>query len=268
VLPDLTGCANLYPDGSAYLRYLGGRVTRSIRAASAATGPPSTRPGPSMVNDGLVAAGRMGDPRFRQQQLDGLRLPHIAPVNALVDELNDPGGRGWVPYLVPAYGGVAARILCVLRDPGPRTNAMHGGSGFLSPENDDPTARRFAALLDGAGIPVSEILAWNAYPWYLNGKPRAAELEAGVEPLRRLIGLLPGLRVVMLHGGSAQDGWHRLARRHPVLAGGLEAIPTFHTSSQAFIGTPEVRAARMTALARAFGRAARILQQPGPDDCR
>jgi hypothetical protein len=131
------------------------------------------------MDDGPVAHGRMRDPHFRQQQLDGLRLPHIAPVNALVDELNDPGGRGSVPYLVPAYGGVAARVLCVLRDPGPKTNATQGGSGFLSPENDDPTARRFAALLDGAGLPVSEILAWNAYPWYINGKPRAADWRPG-----------------------------------------------------------------------------------------
>jgi putative peptide zinc metalloprotease protein len=31
VLQDLTKCANLYDDGSAYLRYLGGRVTRRSR---------------------------------------------------------------------------------------------------------------------------------------------------------------------------------------------------------------------------------------------
>jgi hypothetical protein len=218
------------------------------------------------MDDGPVARGRMSDPQFQQQQRDGLRLPHIAAVNALVDELNDPGGRGWVPYLALAYGGVAARVLCVLRDPGPKTNGMQGGSGFLSPENDDPTARRFAALLDSAGIPVSEILAWNAYPWYINDKPRAAELGAGVEPLRRLIGLLPRLRVVMLHGGSARDSWRRLARRHPGLAGSLEVIATYHTSSQAFIGPPEVRAARMAALAEAFARTARILQKPGRPD--
>jgi hypothetical protein len=208
----------------------------------------------------------MSDPQFRQRQLDGLRLPHIAPVNALVDELSDPGGRGWVPYLAPAYGGVAARVLCVLRDPGPKTNDERGGSGFLSPENDDPTARRFAALLDGAGIPVSEILAWNAYPWYVNAKPAPAELEVGVEPLRRLLGILPRLRVVMLHGGSAQDGWKRLARRHPGLAAGFEAIPTYHTSNQAFIGPPEARAQRLADLAGAFARAARILQEATPPD--
>lgn len=208
----------------------------------------------------------MSDPQFRQRQLDGLRLPHIAPVNALVDELTDPGGRGWVPYLAPAYGGVAARVLCVLRDPGPKTNDERGGSGFLSPENDDPTARRFAALLDGAGIPVSEILAWNAYPWYVNHKPSPAELEAGVEPLRRLLGILPRLRVVILHGGSVQDGWKRLARRHPGLAAGYEVIPTYHTSNQAFIGTSEVRAQRLADLASAFARAARLLHEATPPD--
>jgi hypothetical protein len=215
-----------------------------------------------------MAYGRMSDPQFRQGQLDGLRLPHIAPVNALVDELTDRSGRGWVPYLAPAYGGVDARVLCVLRDPGPKTNDELGGSGFLSPENDDPTARRFAALLDAAGIPVSEMLAWNAYPWYINHKPSPAELEAGVEPLRRLLGILPRLRVVMLHGGTAQDGWKRLARRHSVLAAGFEAIPTYHTSNQAFIGTSEVRAQRMADLASAFARAARTLHDATPTDDR
>jgi hypothetical protein len=146
----------------------------------------------------------MRDPQFRQQQEDGPRAPHVAPINALVDELIDHGEGGWVPYVAPVYGGVKARVLCIQRDPGPMTNSQHGGSGFLCPENDDATAERFATQLDNAGIPVSIILAWNAYPWYINRHPRAAELEAGVEPLRRLLGLLPRLQVVMLHGGSAQ----------------------------------------------------------------
>jgi hypothetical protein len=52
----------------------------------------------------------MLDPVFRRSRLDG-RLPHVAPVNALADEL-----RGWVPYVAPLYGGVEARMLSVLRD--------------------------------------------------------------------------------------------------------------------------------------------------------
>jgi Uracil DNA glycosylase superfamily len=156
--------------------------------------------------------------------------------------------------VAPVYGGVDARVLCILRDPGLKTHNQYGGSGFLCPENDDASAERFATLLDDAGIAVSAILAWNAYPWYINRLPRAAELEAGVEPLRRLLGLLPRLRVVMLHGGSARDGWRRLVRRHPGVALRLEVVPTYHTSSQAFIGPPETRAARMAALRAAFAR--------------
>ncbi len=201
----------------------------------------------------------MRDPQFRRQQIDDLRAPHIAPVNALVDELTDPAGRGWVPYVAPVYGGVSARVLCIQRDPGPKTHSGLGGSGFLCLENDDATAERFATLLDEADIPVSETLAWNAYPWYINRQPRAAELEAGAEPLRRLLGLLPALRVVMLHGRSAQDGWKRLARRYPAVASGFEVVSTYHTSSQAFIGPPEVRAARLAALRQAFAHTARTL---------
>jgi Uracil DNA glycosylase superfamily len=214
-------------------------------------------------NHVLVAHRRMRDPQFRQEQEDGLRAPHVAPINDLVDELIEPpppDGRGWIPYVAPVYGGVNARVLCIQRDPGPMTNSKGRGSGFLCPENDDATAERFATLLDNAGIAVSTILAWNAYPWYINRKPQAAELEAGVEPLRRLLALLPQLQVVMLHGGSAQDGWRRLTRRHPDAAIRLEVVPTYHTSSQAFIGPPEIREARKAALTEAFAHAARILK--------
>jgi putative peptide zinc metalloprotease protein len=41
VLQDLTGCANLYADGSAFLRYLCGRVTRGLRHASGQAADPS-----------------------------------------------------------------------------------------------------------------------------------------------------------------------------------------------------------------------------------
>jgi hypothetical protein len=64
-----------------------------------------------------VTHRRMRDPRFRQQQLDGLRAPHVALINVLADELINPAGRGWVPYVAPLYGGVAARVLCIQRDP-------------------------------------------------------------------------------------------------------------------------------------------------------
>jgi hypothetical protein len=201
------------------------------------------------------------DEKYWQQQRDGLRAPHIAPVSAFVDGLAC-SGRGAVPYVAPVYGGVDARVLFLARDPGPKTQSDLGGSGFLSLENDDPTAERFATLLDGAGIPVGETLPWNAYPWYINDKPQAAELEEGAEALRRLLGLLPRLRVVVLLGQSAHDGWRRLERRYPGLVSGLDVVPTYHTSNQAFIGPPEVRAERTAKLREAFARTAQLLRKP------
>lgn len=39
-------------------------------------------------------------------------------------------------------------------------------------------------------------------------------------------------------------------------------VLTYHTSNQAFIGSSEIRAARMVAVRDAFARTGRILQEP------
>lgn len=108
----------------------------------------------------------MRDADFRAEQLNGLRAGHIAPITDLVDHLRNSGQGLWAPYVAPMYGGIHARLLSVLRDPGPKTNVDRGGSGFLSMENDDATAERISGLFAEAGIEASEIVPWNAYPWY------------------------------------------------------------------------------------------------------
>jgi hypothetical protein len=200
----------------------------------------------------------MRDPAFRASQLDRLRDAHVAPINDLVDELRC-SGRGWLPYVAPIYGGVRAEMLHIFRDPGPMTNDAARGSGFLCLENDDPAAELLADLLDEVGIAPARTLTWNAYPWYINRKPLAAELDAGVEPLRRLLDLLPALKVVMLQGGEAKVLWRKFVRRHPAMSRTLTAIETYHTGRQAFIGKAEVREQRMSRLRTAFAEAARIL---------
>jgi hypothetical protein len=141
------------------------RHVKITRSAAASGKLPATA---GSCDHELVAYRRMRDPQFRQQQWDGRWAPHVAPINALVDELrDDPSGRGWAPYVSPDYGGVDARVLNIFRDPGPKTHRQHDGSGFLCVENDDASAERFATLQDGAGIAVGETLSWNAYPWYM-----------------------------------------------------------------------------------------------------
>jgi hypothetical protein len=138
---------------------------------------------------------------------------------------------------------------------------------MLCCENDDPSAELHAALLAGAAIPYRELLPWNAYPWYIHREQRrvsAADLDAAAVPLRRLIGLAPRLRIVMLHGRLARDGWRRFGSTYPGAARPLTVIETFHTSRTAFRHPdPAVRQARMDDLRRAFAEVATLLRSEG-----
>lgn len=199
----------------------------------------------------------MANKEFSKHQWEHLYDDHISPINHFVDKLNETDGLT-APYVAPIYGGVKARLLSVLRDPGPKANK----GGFLSIENDDATADKMCSLIAEARIDVSDMVPWNAYPWYINRKPKAAELDAGVEPLLHLIELLPMLQVVILHGGSAHDSWKRLTRRYPniVAERGLHILKTYHTSRQAFWHPDEaVREARKQDLHDSLQRAALIL---------
>jgi hypothetical protein len=110
------------------------------------------------------------------------------------------------------------------------------------------------------------VVPWNAYPWYINNAPTAAQFEAGVAPLAVLIALLPKLRVVMLHGGSAKNSWTRLTHRHPRLEEerALTVIATYHTSRHAFWHPdPSERIRHAARLAEAFKEASELLQSSG-----
>ena len=215
-------------------------------------------------DDVLVRA--MGDPAYRGAAWEQRRAENIAPVNAYVERLRQPDppeGRGWVPHVHSAHGGVDARVLMLFRDPGPRTHPDHGGSGFLSVQNDDPTAERMARLLATSGIAVGETLPWNVYPWWMNRDPTTDELDAGGDALLGLLDLLPALRVVVVHGRSAQRGWRRLVRREPAVASRYDVLETFHTSRQAFWHADQsVRDARRADLARTYERVAQMLADP------
>ncbi|MFB6613202.1 uracil-DNA glycosylase [Streptomyces sp. NPDC056367] len=189
---------------------------------------------------------RMRDEVFRLEQEQGLYASHVRPINEMVDALRDQDGRGWMPHVTPWHGGVEARALSILRDPGPKTHEGVG-SGFLCVENDDPTAELQVQLFEGAGIAPRDVTAWNAYPWYINRSPKAAELQAGVEVLKQLLGLMPRVEVVLLQGSEAQDAWRRLLKTHSgvVRERTLKVVSTYHPGRQAlFVRDPDERARR------------------------
>ncbi|TFD71603.1 uracil-DNA glycosylase [Cryobacterium sp. Hb1] len=173
---------------------------------------------------------RMKEADYRALQWQHRCDPHIKPINDYVDEISTPDL--WVPYVAPIHGGINARVLSVLRDPGPATQ-KDTGSGFISIENDDPTAERQCNRFESVGLSAYDILPWNAYPWYISRAPQAAELEAGVDTILEMLRLAPAVQVVLLQGGDARKSWRRVLRRSPNLAEDLTVIPTYHPGQQA-----------------------------------
>jgi hypothetical protein len=133
-------------------------------------------------------------------------------------------------------------------------------TGFLCIENPNPTAANIKQLVQDAGIRPEDMLPWNAYPWFTeHERVSAAELELGIEPWLHLMALLPALRVIMLLGVSAQDGWKRLLKRQPELASrpGLLVIRSYSPGPGALRGADrQERARRQQDLRDAFRRAA------------
>jgi hypothetical protein len=85
------------------------------------------------------------------------------------------------------------------------------GSGFISRDNDDPTAEAVFRFMQQARIERKRTVLWNTIPGW-NGLRAigAGEVGAGIEELLRLLDLLPHLTTVVLVGNKAR-------RAEPVL---------------------------------------------------
>ena len=171
-------------------------------------------------------------PEFRREQWDQRFAPHVAPINQLVDALIVERPGSWMPYVAPYHGGTQAEILLLYQDPGPMTSTTNGGSGFIGCENDDPTAELLALCLDQAQIAQAQVTPWNSYPWFVpaQGGVTAGMMNQGIEPLHRLLDLLPGVHVVITGGKVAHETWRRFTSRHREEAARYRHLETFHTS--------------------------------------
>lgn len=148
----------------------------------------------------------MRDPSVRERRRAMLDLPHIAPLTAFERDLRRRP-MVEVPDFDPLDGGIGARMLFLFEKPGPMTARVatgRTGSGFISRDNDDPTAEATFNFTMQAGIPRELTVTWNVIPWW-NGtrKITSSELREGVVLVRELIALLPKLRTVVLVGRRA-----------------------------------------------------------------
>jgi hypothetical protein len=151
------------------------------------------------------AARSMRDAEVRARRKTLLDQPHAAPLSVFAARLRERGSVE-VPDFDPLDGGIDARVLFLFEKPGPMTaeKGKRAGSGFISRNNDDPTAEATFKFMIEARIPRRTIVIWNVIPWW-NGtrKISVTELKEGVDCVLELISLLPKLRAVVMVGARA-----------------------------------------------------------------
>src|SRR5215217_514938 len=78
-----------------------------------------------------------------------------------------------IPFFDPLDGGVEAKMLFLFASPG--EGALE--SGFVSRDNRDPSAAKFAALNRVVGLDRELTASWNTVPWALDRPPKAEDTE-------------------------------------------------------------------------------------------
>lgn len=143
-----------------------------------------------------------------------------------------PEGAGrTVPWFDPEGGGEEAQLLFLMQDP----SEIATGTGFVSPDNDDLSARNSTVACRQAGLAPRVRVHWNIFPHWVNvtkkGRPvdptRPPQTYGAARPAAvRFLGellrdKLPKLRVIVLLGGQSQGGWDDYIAAGGVLPPGL-----------------------------------------------
>ena len=110
-------------------------------------------------------------------------------------------------------------MLVLMQDP----SEVATFTGFISPDNNDPTANNSTIACDAAGLTPRARVHWNIFPWWVNvtklGLPvdqtRRPQTYTSARPLAaafllELVSLLTELSVIVLLGNQAHRGYDEL----------------------------------------------------------
>ena len=153
----------------------------------------------------------MRDAGVRARRTAKLDDPHMIKLTSFAEKLRQRRPGLEVSDFDPLDGGVEARALFLFEKPGPMAvkagSGKRPGSGFISRDNDDPTAEAIFNFMRQAEIPRELTILWNVIPWW-DGEldVEGTDLKDGTANVKELIELLlPKLRAVMLVGQKAAE---------------------------------------------------------------
>ena len=178
----------------------------------------------------------LSSPLARLRRKQHIRDPHIAPISYLVDTIAETENAPGLPYNDPLFGGVNAEILFILKSPQADANPALFGTRFLSIDNDDEGAENMFYALADNNIDRSRCLAWNICPFpTIKNTPSDEEIGRAAPYTRQLIAMLPNLKVVVLLGGPARQGWSQALlggrRDVTVIRGASPSPPGIHRTT-------------------------------------
>ena len=98
-----------------------------------------------------------------------------------------------------------ARVLFLFEKPGPMTDPKNGGSGFISQDNNDPTARATKDFLSKAGIDRKDAIFWNCISgWNGTRKITPEERKEAKVEISELLRILVNLESIVFVGKEAK----------------------------------------------------------------
>ncbi|MFM9432226.1 uracil-DNA glycosylase [Arthrobacter sp. MP_2.3] len=187
----------------------------------------------------------------------------VGPLNRWVDALRASTGES-VPYFDPRAATQGVHVLVLLQDP---SGEAQLGSGFISRDNNDPTAHNSTLAAEAGGLPYSRSLHWNVVPWWVANPafpPRSLTGEARraaplLAELMDLLGSPP--KVVLLLGKQAQKAWSSMLLDAPPELRALPTVKAPHPSPLAYNKTDaETGRSNKELLNEAFERAVEMSQ--------
>ncbi|YCI28389.1 uracil-DNA glycosylase [Erwinia sp. PK3-005] len=155
-----------------------------------------------------------------------LTVPHMQPLTAYVENLRKRlGNNVFIPDFDPLDGGINAEFIFLFEKPGPQTDFRNGGSGFISRDNNDDTAKAIFCFMQNIGLDRKRTLLWNTIPaWNGSRAFKSLHVRDGIRLLDELLPLLPNLKTIILIGKQAQKAGKDLKDR------GLKVSESDHPS--------------------------------------